>query len=119
MPISWSVAGAAFLLLMTLGHRRVARRPPEERERWLLTWVVAGQLLAIALLVAGRYRGVPLAALLLVAVALAVHTLTQKTTLGRYLYAIGGNEQAARFRRHRGGARHRLRVRLHGRHRGL
>jgi D-xylose transport system permease protein len=33
--------------------------------------------------------------LILGAVALLVHVLLQQTRLGRYLYAVGGNEQAA------------------------
>jgi D-xylose transport system permease protein len=45
--------------------------------------------------VANRYRGVPLSAIILGAVAFGVFILTQHTRFGRYLYAIGGNEEAA------------------------
>jgi D-xylose transport system permease protein len=89
MPWAWAVGGTLFVA--------VAASRRGKGELWLLQTVVAGQLLAVALIVCGRYRGVPLAAVLLALVAAAVYTITEKTTLGRYLYAIGGNEQAARL----------------------
>jgi D-xylose transport system permease protein len=42
-----------------------------------------------------RFRGVPLSLVLLAATAGVVHFLTRHTPFGRYLYAIGGNEEAA------------------------
>lgn len=41
--------------------------------------------------------GVPLPVIVLLAVAIAGHFLTQNTTFGRYLYAIGSNPDAARL----------------------
>jgi D-xylose transport system permease protein len=60
-----------------------------------LRWFLAAQIIALFVLVMNEYKGVPLASLLLGVVALAVHVLLQQTRLGRYLYAIGGNEAAA------------------------
>jgi D-xylose transport system permease protein len=96
LSVAWVVAGSAFALLMVYSFVR-GGRGTKGRELWLLKWVTSGQLVAIALIVCGRYRGVPLAALLLIVVAIVVYVVTEKTTLGRYLYAIGGNEQAARL----------------------
>ena len=96
MSLAWGLSGALFVVLVALSSPRT-QRTRTAREQWLLSWLVTGQLLALVLLGAARYRGVPLAALLLVLVALAVYVLTEKTRLGRYLYAIGGNEQAARL----------------------
>ncbi|MGE3467026.1 MAG: sugar ABC transporter permease [Pyrinomonadaceae bacterium] len=45
----------------------------------------------------GEYVGVPIPVLILVAVALIGAFLTNSTTFGRYLYAIGGNADAARL----------------------
>jgi len=45
----------------------------------------------------GRYAGIPVPVFILLAVALAGAFLTQNTTFGRYLYAIGGNPDAARL----------------------
>lgn len=43
------------------------------------------------------YEGVPIPVIILIAIALAGAFLTQNTTFGRYLYAIGGNPDAARL----------------------
>lgn len=45
--------------------------------------------------VANAYKGVPLSALILGAVAVGVWVITRHTPFGRHLYAIGGNEEAA------------------------
>ncbi len=45
----------------------------------------------------GNYVGVPVPVLILVAVALLGSFLTNSTVFGRYLYAIGGNADAARL----------------------
>jgi D-xylose transport system permease protein len=45
----------------------------------------------------GRYAGIPIPVLIFIAVALGGAFLTQNTTFGRYLYAIGGNPDAARL----------------------
>jgi D-xylose transport system permease protein len=45
----------------------------------------------------GRFAGIPIPVLVLLAVALGGAFLTQNTTFGRYLYAIGGNPDAARL----------------------
>lgn len=51
---------------------------------------------AIGLVVVfNQFRGVPLSLLILAATAGVVYFLTQHTPFGRYLYAIGGNEEAA------------------------
>ena len=45
----------------------------------------------------GRYAGIPVPVIIFLAIALAGAFLTQNTTFGRYLYAIGGNPDAARL----------------------
>jgi len=45
--------------------------------------------------ICNQFRGVPLTLLILAATAGAVFFLTRHTPFGRYLYAIGGNEEAA------------------------
>ena len=64
---------------------------------------LAGQILIPAVLIIGfvmimnAYAGVPIPVLILGAIALMGVVLTQNTTFGRYLYAIGGNPDAARL----------------------
>jgi D-xylose transport system permease protein len=45
----------------------------------------------------GRYAGIPIPVIIFLAIALAGAFLTQNTTFGRYLYAMGGNPDAARL----------------------
>ncbi len=52
---------------------------------------------AAAIFVATKFRGVPLPLAILTVIALAVHFITTNTAFGRYLYAIGGNEDASRL----------------------
>lgn len=61
---------------------------------FLLVFVVC-QALFLFVMVCNAYRGVPLPAIILGVVALVILVLTRHTPFGRYLYAIGGNEEAA------------------------
>lgn len=99
-PVLGLLLGAACVILLGLamlrGHRRrVSRGFASDGEMVFLRWFLAAQIIALFTLVMNEYKGVPLASLLLGVVALAVHVLLQQTRLGRYLYAIGGNEAAA------------------------
>lgn len=88
------IAGIGFFVWR--GHRRrTARGLESDGELCFLRWFLSAQVILLFVLVMNQYKGVPLAALLLGGVALAVHVLLQQTRLGRYLYAVGGNEEAA------------------------
>lgn len=50
---------------------------------------------AFLLLGSGSFMGIPIPALIAVAVYLVFHFILTRTRTGRYLYAIGGNEEAA------------------------
>ncbi len=76
-------------------QRRKARGADADFEQAFLRWFVAAQVLFLFVLVLNQYRGVPLSALLLGAVAFAVHLVCRHLRLGRYLFAVGGNEEAA------------------------
>ncbi|MBI5624705.1 MAG: ATPase [Elusimicrobia bacterium] len=69
-----------------------------EAEDWEMAFLklfVTGQLMLLFTVVMNQFRGIPLTAVILGAVALAVTVVTEHTPFGRYLYAIGGNEEAA------------------------
>ena len=93
------VALVAVLTAVSWWRQRQRRRsydlPSEDTELLFLKWFVLAQFLALAVVVANSFRGVPLALVILGAVALFIHQLTMHTPFGRYLYAIGGNEEAA------------------------
>jgi len=52
---------------------------------------------AFRLLATGKIFGVPVPAVLMIAAYAAAHLVLSRTVLGRYTYAIGGNEEAARL----------------------
>jgi D-xylose transport system permease protein len=93
-----AAAVIACLVALTLAGRRRRRAhgfEPEDAELSFLKLFVLAQGIVLVVVIANGYRGVPLALLLLAAVAVLVHLLTMHTPFGRYLYAIGGNEEAA------------------------
>lgn len=59
--------------------------------------VIPSALAAGFVLALNAYAGVPVPVLIFVVVALAGAFVTENTVFGRYLYAIGGNAEAARF----------------------
>jgi D-xylose transport system permease protein len=69
--------------------------PVEDRELVFLKLFVLAQLVLLVVIVSNGYRGVPVALVILGVVAVLVHQLVTNTPFGRYLYAIGGNEEAA------------------------
>lgn len=96
----WLLAGGVLAALAwgTWRGRRSRLRhgfPVEPAETALLRLIVLGQVLALAVLVLNQGRGVPVALVLLGALAAAVWVITDHTRLGRWLYACGANEQAA------------------------
>ncbi|MDE2290781.1 MAG: ATPase, partial [Elusimicrobia bacterium] len=76
--------------------RRAAHDPASfDGERLFMECLVAAQALALFTLVMNGFRGIPLPVVILGAAWAAVHVLTRHTRFGRYLYAIGGNPEAA------------------------
>ena len=69
--------------------------PVDDDELTFLRLFIAAQLIILFVLITNQFRGVPLPAVILGAVAFVVWLLTQHTPWGRHLYAIGGNEEAA------------------------
>jgi D-xylose transport system permease protein len=67
----------------------------DDGELTFLKLFVQAQLVLLAVIVTNGYRGVPVALVILGVVAVLVHQLLTHTPFGRYLYAIGGNEEAA------------------------
>lgn len=98
--IGFAVATGLSLILGWLTWRaRAARRahnlavPPATFA--LVKWLATAAALVGVAVVCNQFRGVPLSLLILGATAFTVYFLTQHTPFGRYLYAIGGNEEAA------------------------
>lgn len=67
----------------------------EAFESTFLKLFIVIQILLLITITMVNFRGLPLSLLLFGLVALFIFTLTQHTAFGRYLYAIGGNREAA------------------------
>jgi D-xylose transport system permease protein len=100
-PIAGYALAVLVVLLLALSTLRArARRAAygfhvADLERTFFGLFISAQLLFLLLIVTNQYRGVPLPALILAGLALLVHVLSAHTPFGRYLYAIGSNEEAA------------------------
>ncbi|MBB5039247.1 sugar ABC transporter permease [Prosthecobacter dejongeii] len=88
----------ATLVLATLKTRRQRLShgfEAESGESTFLRVFIAAQALVLFVVVTNQFRGIPLPAVIFGVVATSVYLLTQHTAFGRYLYAIGGNPEAA------------------------
>jgi D-xylose transport system permease protein len=97
---AWSLVALVSIgtgLSSLLERRRLARagEPLTDPDIALGRWLITSQLLALVVLIASRYQGIPLPLLLLGAVATAMQVVCQHTRFGRHLLAIGGNADAA------------------------
>ena len=107
--IGWVLAGLAIAAIVSVTLRRGRARKrygldaPSATATALRILLPSAAVLAFVYwmnsyeLAPGRYAGIPVPVFILLAVALAGAFLTQNTTFGRYLYAIGGNPDAARL----------------------
>ncbi len=89
------IAALVFFRWKAAAAQRVEGSETDDAELVFLQLFITAQVVVLFVLVANQFRGVPLPTLILGAVALVVWVLTQHTPWGRYLYAIGGNEEAA------------------------
>jgi D-xylose transport system permease protein len=92
------VCVAAYAGALFLGaRRRTAAGLTAPSTRGLVGRIVVVALLVlIAIAVLNADRGVPLAVLILVGFVVAFDLITRRTRFGRFIYAVGGNAEAAR-----------------------
>lgn len=102
VPPLWSGAiGVAVIAVMGWAalvgyrHRKTLPGIPVNGELDFMRWLISAQLIILFVLICNQYRGLPLPALILGVTAFLIQILTRRTAWGRYLYAIGGNEEAA------------------------
>jgi len=102
-PASGMVLGAiaiAAVIWLTLRRNRARARhglPVPGLAATIARIVIPALLIAVFVHVMNLQGGVPLPVIVMLAVAIVGHFLTQSTTFGRYLYAIGSNPDAARL----------------------
>ena len=98
----WILAAVAVLFVLFMAFRRAKSVETYGVGKANYTGEFLKSIIPIAGIVAfiavmNAWRGVPLPVLILVAVALIGAFITNSTVFGRYLYAIGGNADAARL----------------------
>ena len=94
------VAAAATLVFVNLRERANRQRHAMELEP--TPFFVAKNLVFVALIVAfswklASYKGLPNVLIVMALLMLAYDFVTTRTTIGRRIYALGGNEKAARL----------------------
>jgi len=100
--VGWTLAGLAVLAVIWMNVARIRGRKQHGLGVPGVGKTIAGILFPSLVIVGfiymmNSYSGIPIPVLILLVVALAGAFLTQNTTFGRYLYAIGGNPDAARL----------------------
>lgn len=63
----------------------------------LIQWVLMTASILIAVLIMNNYRGMPVPVLIMFVLVILLTLVAERTTLGRSIYAIGGNLDAARY----------------------
>ncbi|PWT82624.1 MAG: sugar ABC transporter permease [Acidobacteria bacterium] len=100
--IGWVVAAVsvAAIVWLVLSRNRARRRHGLETRGLgsvLLSIILPSAVILWFTYVMNTYEGIPIPVIILIAIAMGGAFLTQNTTFGRYLYAIGGNPDAARL----------------------
>ena len=94
------ILACALYLFFTMRNYSSRKRAGLESDALYKVAVKAVIIVAVVMfftLRLAQYKGLPMALLWVVAVVLIYTYITSKTTVGRYLYAIGGNEVATRL----------------------
>ena len=102
LTAGWILAfvAIAFVLFMAYRNARAVKDHSvgdADYKREFIKAIIPLAGIVIFIWVMNAYQGVPIPVLILVAVALFGGFLTNSTVFGRYLYAIGGNAEAARL----------------------
>lgn len=102
LMLGWLLAAAAIAFVLFSAYRRakaveIYGLGKADYKKEMLRSIVPIVGIIAFMAVMNAYQGVPYSVLILLAVALLGAFLTGSTTFGRYLYAIGGNADAARL----------------------
>lgn len=93
------VTVAAIFAMTYMTRRERARHGLPVKAQWVDLTVAAlySALAILFVVIMNRYRGIPTPVIILIIVALVFTFIYQRTQLGRYTWAIGGNVEAAKL----------------------
>ncbi|QQS40534.1 MAG: sugar ABC transporter permease [Acidobacteriota bacterium] len=98
----WGLAAVAIAAIVYFAVRRARVKKEYDVAESGLRGELLGTFLPIAgvlafIAVMNAWKGIPVPVLIFLTVALAGYFITTNTTFGRYIYAVGGNSEAARL----------------------
>jgi D-xylose transport system permease protein len=96
--IALGIIGFILLVYFNFNSKKQKRSfgfETEDNETTFFKMFIVGQLILLFILICNFSRGFPLSVVILLGAVIFVYVLTQFTVFGRYLYAIGGNSEAA------------------------
>ena len=98
----WALAALAIvcLFLSEMSKRRAKKKYgslTESMGSMLMRWGVFSVLIIAAVFILNHFKGIPIPVLVMAIVVVIFTFISQKTTFGRSVYAIGGNIAAARY----------------------
>jgi D-xylose transport system permease protein len=99
--MDWGLAAVAVFVVLAAAYRRAKAAETyglgkSNRSEFVRAIIPAAGAVAF-IAVMNAWHGIPVPVVILVAVALIGAFVTNSTVFGRYLYAIGGNAEAARY----------------------
>ncbi|HHT91859.1 MAG: sugar ABC transporter permease [Bacillota bacterium] len=98
---TWLGAVAVVLIVVFTVHSRMNKKRHgfDVRPLWLEAMIAGGMSVIVLWFVSNmnRFRGIPVPVMMLLALAGLFTFITTRTQFGRYVYAIGGNIEAARL----------------------
>ena len=99
--VGWIIAVVAIVVMCGLAFfgragRRRAGLPAGSMRAQAIRIVAIGVAMIAAMIVFNKDRGLPLAVVIVVGLALVFVYITEETRFGRHIFAVGGNAEAAR-----------------------
>ena len=102
LPVTLLIGGIVCVIFIVMS---ALSRAKKIRKKYVVessaAFIARTAIIAIVILLLterlGRSRGFPVVLILLAVIVIGYSYFTQKTVLGRYLYAMGGNEKATRL----------------------
>jgi len=99
--VGWIIAVAAIVVMCGLAflgraRRRRAGLPAGSARMQAIRLVAIGAAMVAAMIVFNKDRGLPLAVVIVVGLTVFFVYITEQTRFGRHIFAVGGNDEAAR-----------------------
>jgi D-xylose transport system permease protein len=100
--IGWVLAAIAILAVLYFAFRKAKTQKDygvgeSNLGRELLGSIIPITAIVLFIVIMNSYAGIPIPVLIFLAIAFLGFFITNNTTFGRYIYAIGGNAEAARL----------------------